>query len=381
MKIVYCVDSIYTAGGIQVVTIQKANALADLGHQVYIVVTDHKQNNATSKLSNKVSLINLEVNYYEDDWKGYFYVLKGFIQKRKIHKKRLIDVLNKIMPDVVVSTGTSEKYFLPRLKVCSNPIFIREIHSFKHYRKVHAKDIKDKIAAYVGDFLDYKIRIKKYNHVVVLTKEDKDTNWKNANSVSYMYNPLTISPNRLSSLDHKKIVSAGRLSFVKNHISLVRAWKYVYEKHPDWILEIWGDGDQKNNLLREIKNQNLSQVIFLKGHTFDIASVLADSSCFVLSSIAEGLPLVLVESMSCGLPVISYMCPCGPKDIIEHGKNGFLCEVNDEQSLASYINVLIEDDGKRKEMGKEALKRAEDFRLEKIAKEWEKLFFNLLKNR
>lgn len=381
MKIVYCVDSIYTQGGIQVVTIQKANALAELGHQVYIVVTDHKQNKASSRLSDKVQLINLEVNYYEDDWKGYIYVIKGVILKRRIHKKKLFDCLNNIKPDIVVAPGTSEKYFLPKLRISSNPVFIREIHNFKYYRKAYANNLRDKIVALIGDFIDFKIGLKNYDHIVVLTKEDKETNWKHEENVSYMHNPLTISSGKISSLDNKKIVSAGRLCVVKNHISLIRAWKYVNEKHPDWILEIWGDGDQKNNLIEEIKYLNLSGVIFLKGYTYDIASVFADASCFVLTSKAEGLPLVIVEAMSCGLPVVSYKCPCGPKDIIEHGKNGFLCEVNDEKNLASCINILIENKNLRKEMGRGALKRSENFNLEEIAKKWELLFLTLLKNK
>ena len=71
---------------------------------------------------------------------------------------------------------------------------------------------------------------------------------------------------------------------------------------------------------------------------------MTNSSIFVLSSIYEGFGLVIVEAMSCGLPVVSYACPCGPKDIIEEGKDGFLVEVNDEQTLAARINQLIEDD-------------------------------------
>lgn len=245
----------------------------------------------------------------------------------------------------------------------------------------YAKSLRDKLVALIGDFIDFRINLKKYDHVVVLTKEDKDTNWKHEDCVSYIYNPLTISPGKVSSLDNKRVVSAGRLCIVKNHISLIRAWKYVYEKHPDWILEIWGDGDQKSILIDEIKNLNLSDVILLKGYTFDIASIFADASCFVLSSIAEGLPLVVVEAMSCGLPVVSYMCPCGPKDIIEHSKNVFLCEVNDGRKLASYIDFLIENEDLRKEMGKEALKRSKEFNIEKIAKEWESLFLKLLKKK
>ena len=106
------------------VTMVKANALAKIpGNQVWIVVTDHKKE-PLIPLEN-VELVNLDVNYYEDDWKGYWYVLKGIFQKRKMHKKRLLRFLNDIAPDIVVSTGTSENNFLPYLSVSSHPVFIR----------------------------------------------------------------------------------------------------------------------------------------------------------------------------------------------------------------------------------------------------------------
>lgn len=381
MKIVYCIDSIYTSGGIQVVTIQKANALNGLGHEVWLVVTDHKENEATKRLSDKVHLVNLNINYYEDDWKSYYYVLKAIIVKRKLHKNRMYNILNQIKPDIVISTGTSEKYFLPLLKISSNPVFIREIHFYKYYRNAYAKTFLEKCSAVIGNFVDYSFRLKKYNHVIVLSKEDLETNWSKMKHISYIYNPITIQPDKISTLENKKFLSVGRLCTVKNHISLIRAWKYVYEKHPDWKLEIWGDGDQKVFLSQEIKLLKLQDVVFLKGHSYNIASVLENGSGFVLSSIAEGFALVLVEAMACGLPVISYKCPCGPKDLINDGVNGFLCEINNERQLANSINLLIEDKTKRKSMGEAALKRSQDFSLEKIAKQWENLFITLLKER
>ena len=90
MKIVYCVDSIKYLGGIQRVTIVKANALASIpSNDVYIVVADNKSGVMLSPLSDKVHLVDLNVNYYEDDWKSKFYVIKGIIIKRKEHKKKL----------------------------------------------------------------------------------------------------------------------------------------------------------------------------------------------------------------------------------------------------------------------------------------------------
>ena len=117
MKIVYCLNSIRYLGGIQRVTVVKANALADLeNNEVYIVVTDNKNGIITEPLSSKVHLIDLDINYYEDDYKSRWNVLKGIFIKRREHKKRLASVLNEIQPDIVISVGQSEKNMIPSIK-------------------------------------------------------------------------------------------------------------------------------------------------------------------------------------------------------------------------------------------------------------------------
>ena len=103
MKIAYCTDSICYAGGIQRVTIAKANKLA-LKNEVWIIVTDNKDK-PVFPLSTKVHLVNCDINYFEDDWKSRFYILKGIIYKRKQHKKRLKEILNQIQPDIVITVG------------------------------------------------------------------------------------------------------------------------------------------------------------------------------------------------------------------------------------------------------------------------------------
>ena len=106
-------------------TIAKANALSNVeGNEVYIIVTDNKLS-PIAKVNPKVQVIDLDINYFEDDWKGKLYVIKSILIKRRQHERQLEYILNIIKPDVVISTGTSEKNFLPRLKIKSSPVFIR----------------------------------------------------------------------------------------------------------------------------------------------------------------------------------------------------------------------------------------------------------------
>ena len=381
MKIVYCTDSICYLGGIQNITITKANGLAQMGHQVWIIVTDNKYP-PLHPVDPKVQVINLDINYFEDDWKSKFYVIKSILIKRKKHKKAIAKVLNDINPDVIISTGTSEKNFLPNIRLNSTPIFIREIHNQKGYRLSHARSLFEKIMAIIGNWYDYSWNINKYDQIVILTNEDKELNWQNNSKVSVINNPVTFDTNiKTALLTNKKIITAGRLVYQKNHKSLINAWKIVNQKHPDWQLEIWGDGVLKNELSKLINTLGLNNKVLLMGYTNDIISRMLQASGCVLSSLYEGISLVLIEAMSCGLPVISYSCQCGPKDLIEHGKNGFLCEVNDETKLAEYICSIIEDDKLRIRMGQASKKKSEEFRIEKIATQWTNLFQTLINNK
>lgn len=377
MKIVYCTDSICYAGGIQRITIAKANALAQIeGNEVWIIVTDNKQK-PVLPIDPKVNIIDLDINYFEDDWKSKLHVIKGILIKRKQHKKKLKTVLNQINPDIVISTGTSEKNFLPQIHVNSNPAFIREIHSTKNYRRLSAKNTFDKTLAILGEYVDYSIFIKRYDKIVVLTEEDKINNWKNNSKVIVIPNPLTNICTKESTLEEKTVIAVGRLEYPKNFQSLIKAWTHVAEKHPDWKLEIWGEGSKRVELENLINKLNLKKHVFLKGYTYDIQSQMLKASIFALSSIFEGFGLVIVEAMSCGLPVVSYACPCGPKDIITEGEDGFFVEVNDEIVLAKKINLLIENGALRKQMSDAAKIKAEQFNIYNVASLWMQLFNSL----
>ena len=176
-------------------------------------------------------------------------------------------------------------------------------------------------------------------------------------------------------------IAVGRLVNQKNYESLIRAWAIVYQHHRDWRLEIWGDGALRKCLEELICRLNLEAAVSLKGYTDDIQSKYISASFLVCSSLFEGLPLMMIEAMSAGLPIVSYDCPCGPKDLIQDGKNGFLVPIGDEALLAERICQLIEDEYLRQNMGAAALERAKDFSLEKVLPMWTSLFKELMKEK
>jgi glycosyltransferase involved in cell wall biosynthesis len=115
----------------------------------------------------------------------------------------------------------------------------------------------------------------------------------------------------------------------------------------------------------------------LKGPTTDIETEYLRSSLFVFSSRFEGFGMVLIEAMACGLPVVSFACPCGPRDIISDGIDGLLVENGNVQALAEKLIYMIEHPEERQRMGKNAVKKAERYKMDYLAKDWHQLFESL----
>lgn len=381
MKIAYCIDTITALGGIERVTIAKANALADVNNNtIYLFVTSN-HGAPVLPVNPKIKIIDLHVNYYEDYGKSRFQAYQILYKKRKEHKKKLTQVINEIQPDILISTNQSEKHFIKSLSIPKHLVIIREIHFCTNYRLLEAKNSFQRLLAHIGHFFDFHWNTKRIDQIVLLTNEDKELHWKGNNKVSVIPNPIIYqSPYPPSTTKEKRVIAAGRLVYQKNFASLINAWKQVANKHPDWILEIYGEGGLKLELESLIAKLNLKKHVFLRGRTTDIFKVMSNSSLFVLSSIYEGLPLVILEAMSCGLPIVSYTCPCGPKDIIMDGIDGFLVNVNDDITLANKINHLIEKEKLRKQMSNATIIKADKYNIHEIIAMWMHLFTRLQKN-
>jgi glycosyltransferase involved in cell wall biosynthesis len=375
MKLVYCLNSICTRGGIEMVTLTKANALAELpNYEVYIVVTDNTKPPVVP-INPSVNLVDLKVNYYEDDWKARWHVLYGIFVKRILHKRRLARVLRQIAPDIVISVGTAEKNMLPSIR--GKWKCIREFHYLRLYRTITSRSLFDKILAIGGDILD-KFTLRNYDRIVVLTEEDKITNWKGYKNIEVIPNPIRPFFGNITKLTNNRIVTAGRLTSQKNYLSLIKTFSLITAKHPNWTLDIYGEGPQRQMLEQEVKKLELKNKVRLCGFAPNLPLAYSEASVFAFSSIYEGLPLVMIEAMSCGLPVVSYACPCGPHDIITEGKDGFLIPVNDEQQLADRICYLIEHEDIRRQMSLAAIEKSKQFSLDKIIARWQRLFNTLV---
>lgn len=152
----------------------------------------------------------------------------------------------------------------------------------------------------------------------------------------------------------------------------------VADRHPDWTLRIYGDGHLRGELQKQVEDLGLTDSCFLEHSVSDVVSRFGESSISVLSSRFEGFGLVIVEAMSCGVPVVAYTCHCGPRDIITDRKDGILVSEGDIAGLAEGISRLIEDEELRRKMGMEARRRAADYRMEVIGAQWIELFESLL---
>lgn len=367
MKIVYCTPSLYIPGGVERVLTTKANYLADvIGYDVYIILTDGKEKPLHYELSSKIHLINLEVNF-EELW-GMSFLQKGiaYLKKQQIFKKRLSETLYKIKPDITISLLRREINFLCDIKDGSKKL--GEIHvNRKNYRNFEAKDtniIKELFSKYWMRALVK--QLKRLDRFVVLTEEDK-RNWVELPNVTVIPNPLqNTEETPISTVENQKVIAVGRYVYQKGFDLLVDAWERVVEKHPDWSLYVYGRGEK--NKYRQVQN------CFFEDVVADINEKYAESSIFVLSSRFEGFGMVIVEAMRCGVPAVSFACPCGPSDIITHEKDGFLVENGNVEQLAERICYLIEHPDERKEMGRNAIENAKNYSLDEIGKRWINLF-------
>jgi glycosyltransferase involved in cell wall biosynthesis len=177
--------------------------------------------------------------------------------------------------------------------------------------------------------------------------------------------------------DSKVIVAGGQLIRRKGFDRLVRAFAPVAATHPDWQLHIYGRGRHRRIIRPLIDRLGLGSRVRLQGFTADFASVLTSASVFAMSSRSEGFPMALLEAMSVGLPIVVSDCPRGPREIIRDGHNGLLVPAGDTTAFGSALRRLIEDPALRQRLGAQARIDAEQYTLDAVAADWERLFDRL----
>lgn len=375
MKIVYCMFGFFNKGGIERVISNKANYLVLQGHEVHIVTTDQKERPLAFPLNPKVKFHDLEINYSLRPHSSYYSKIHCYLHNSNFHKVRLKKLLEELKADIVISTFENETYLLPKIKDGSKKIV--EFHYTYFMFKIRKN--RKGILGVFDRYLEWKKlqAMKKYDRLVVLTNEDK-ANWKGYNNIEVISNAQTFQCKQPSLLENNKVIAVGRYSYEKGFDRLIKAWDIINKEIKGWTLHIIGDGGCREALQNQINELGLNRCVFLDGFKSNMKEEYLDASLFVLSSRYEGFGMVLLEAMSCGVPAVSFDCPCGPKDLITDGENGYLVEDDDIEKLADRIVYLIRHPEKRKEMGTMAYKRSADYSEDKIMKQWMELFNEVL---
>jgi glycosyltransferase involved in cell wall biosynthesis len=171
----------------------------------------------------------------------------------------------------------------------------------------------------------------------------------------------------------------GRLDYQKGFDRLIDAWRIVVsqEQTKGWHLDIFGQGHWQDKLQGMIDEYGIATSATINKPTTDIWGEYAASSILVMSSHYEGFPMVMIEAMSCGVPVVSFDFPAGAKDIIENGKNGILVKNDDVEGLADAMILLMQNDGLRKELSDNAIKVTDTYSENVIMEKWVNLFNSL----
>jgi glycosyltransferase involved in cell wall biosynthesis len=373
MKIIYCIAGLRHSGGMERVLTNKANFLAAHGCEVLIITTDQCGEKNFFALSPEVRTIDLAINYEENNEKGLLNKLLHYPLKQLRHKKRLTQLLMKEKADVVISMFCNDASFLWKIKDGSKKVLEIHFSRFKRvqYGRTGIWGAVDRLRSRMD--LD---AVKRYDRFVVLTHEDSGY-WEDLPNMTVIPNARTFEPTETAALENKRAIAVGRYDYQKGFDDLIAAWALVTPSHPDWQLCIFGDGELRETLQKQVDDLGLSEHIQLCRPVKDIGAEYLNSSLVAMSSRYEGLPMALLEGQAYGLPIVSYTCKCGPRDILTDGVDGFLVPEGDIKALADRMQRVMADDELRKSMGAAAKRNSARFSEEIVMQQWLDLFKGL----
>lgn len=375
MKIVYAVESVNLSGGYDRVIIEKANYFAEHGFDVIITVASHALAKPCYPISEKVRLIDFGIDFHQQYGRHLFYrAIIYFVMMRR-YRRALKEFLYLERPDIVITTLGREIDFIT--KIHDGSVKIGESHIAKNYvRNLHLMEQQGFIHQMIAKFWRRKLdkQVKQLDTLVLLTQHDADS-WSGLTKTMVIPNSLPFFPDNPSTCKHKQVIFVGRLNEQKGLEYLIDTWERVHQKHNDWILQIYGDGEQRELLLHLIIEARLENSVVVNQPTNQIMDKYLESSIFLLTSRFEGFGMVLIEAMACGVPVVSFDCPWGPAEIIHDEEDGFLVGYLNTAEAAEKVVQLIESPELRKEMGTRARENVQRYSRNKVMKQWIDLFY------
>lgn len=378
MRFLFVIKSFAQVAGVERVMADKMNYLASSGHTIMLITYEQGNHPLVFDLIPDINHIDLNCRFFtliKQSWpKRLFY--SYIMRKRFLNKiKRIVETFK---PNAIISPTYPLTVVGELISAKGNARIIFESHmtyiqALKEYNKQRSYIIK--IIAKIYDLSTLR-KLSKCDCLAVLTKGDCNFWKKYIQNTVVLPNPLTKFPDKINDVrkDNNRIISIGRLTHIKRFDRLIDAFALISEFNHNWHIDIYGEGSDKNKLIDKITKFDLNNRIKIHSPTNDIYTEMKKSQILVMTSESEGFPLVLIEAMACGIPCISFDCPYGPGEIIEHNKNGLLVKDGDIKDLANNIKYLMNNPNIVNSMGLNARISATQYQKDKIMKSWEQLY-------
>lgn len=334
-------------GGAERVCVCLANEFDELGHEVHMVVLNLDNDVNTQLLNEGISVHELGVS------------------RIRYSPLPMLKFIKKEKPDSMLVFGNEMGIILNKM---------RALHLFKLrvvLRVLNNVNISfekdDKVPKVIEQYLkSQQKQLANMEAVVAQCSAMKemllDRKLVRESQVHAIYNPVSnkiVNATMMTNRSHQesfRFTFIGRIDPQKNVKDLLEVFNKVVEKRPEAKLHIIGDGllmDKMKNLKDELK---LGDSVIFEGLRKDMEHVYADSDAVVLTSNYEGMPNCLIEAIACGIPVISYDCPIGPREIIVDGVNGFLVPFLDKEIMAKKMIEAMDIKWDKDEIRKTASK-------------------------
>lgn len=356
MKINFLVGDINTIGGVESVTRLLSEKFMERGADVRIH-SIYSKNNSSMTLNEGLPILHYDLPI-PDDEKNIFYKIKRTFLNGYILKKGF---RSSFFNENVIFQGFYVGIYLPFIRTNPNSTFICEHNTYNAPGRL-SKVVRRILYRLLSPI------------VVVLTEVDKQAFFNiGCKKVIKIYNPSPFSISKLERRDIKSnLISLGRFTPQKRFDLMVNICSEPLRSFPHWNLIIQGKGEELPKIEEAIsKCESNKQVKILPSG--DPRRLYEEGAVFLMTSLFEGLPMTLIESMSFGIPVVCFDCSPGLSEIVHDGKNGFLIRMDDSKSFIDKLSELIENPLLRKQMGDNAKLTAEKFSSPNVIEQWERI--------
>jgi len=361
--IIILIDQLYLHGGIEKLVAIKANYWTDkFGYHVVIVSTEQQQKPFVYELSEKIEFIDINVNFHRSI---SFFHPRNF-KKIYYNIRELKKIFERKKPDyILVASHIPMTYILPFIKTDAK--IIKEFHYSKYKRK---QNTKEKFFTAIEG---------RYDYLVVLSDEEKL--FYPSNNVQVIPNPVINLPADKLYTDGKKNIAGAILRFapVKQIEKMVEIWELFYRNNKDWKLYIYGatGNDYSHNIKTLIEEKSLEHTIIFKGQTENVGYALSEIKILLMTSANECFPMVILEANSCGVPVISFDSPTGPRNIITHNVDGILVPLNDCRKFAEELQMLVTNEKRFENLSSIAVETAGKYLIDGVMAQWQNKIFKV----